>query len=50
MTKEHAILYASLEACRQRTDKLTYSIDKNARLFPITFEQLASLSRTRRVH
>lgn len=44
MTKEHAILHASLEACRQRTDKLTYSIDKNAHLFPITFEQLASLS------
>ena len=44
MTKEQAVLHASLQACRQRTDKLVYSIHKNAHLFPISLDQLATLS------
>jgi len=44
MTKEQAILQSSLQACRQRTDKLAYSVQKNTHLFPISLEQLATLS------
>lgn len=44
MTKEQLMLQASLEACRQRTDKLRYSVQKNAYLFPITQAQLATFS------
>ena len=44
MTKEQLILQSSLEACRQRTEKLRYSIDKNAYLFPITLAQLAAFN------
>ena len=44
MTKEQLILQSSLEACRQRTEKLRYSIDKNAHLFPITLAQLAAFN------
>lgn len=44
MTPEQLILQSSLEACRQRTEKLRYSIHKNAGLFPITPEQLAAFS------
>jgi hypothetical protein len=43
MTKEQTILLSSLEACRQRIDKLAYSIHKNSHLFPISLEQLANL-------
>lgn len=43
MTKEQGILQSSLDACHQRTDKLAFSIHKNAHLFPITLEQLATL-------
>jgi len=44
MTPEQLMLQSSLEACRQRTEKLRYSIQKNAWLFPITPEQLAAFS------
>lgn len=44
MTKEQSILLGSLEACRQRIDKLRYSMQKNAKLFPMTIEQLAIMS------
>ena len=44
MTKEQAMLLSSLEACRQRIEKLRYSMQKNAGLFPITPEVLASLN------
>ena len=44
MTPEQLILQSSLEACRQRIEKLRYSINKNASLFPITLAQLAVLS------
>ncbi len=44
MTKEQAMLLSSLEACRQRIEKLRYSMQKNAALFPLTPAVLASLS------
>lgn len=44
MTKEQIILQSSLEACRQRTQKLRYSIDKNESLFPITPAQLTAFT------
>ena len=44
MTKEQLILKSSFEACRQRTEKLRYSIEKNAYLFPITLAQLAAFN------
>ena len=44
MTKGRIILLSSLDACRQRTEKLRYSLDKNAHLFPITPAQLAAFS------
>jgi hypothetical protein len=44
MTREELILLSSLEACRQRSEKLRYSLEKNAYLFPITPEQLATFS------
>lgn len=44
MTKEQIILQSSLEACRQRTQKLRYSIDKNESLFPITLAQLTAFT------
>jgi hypothetical protein len=43
MTKDHIILQNSLDACRQRIDKLTFSVHKNAQLFPLSLEKLASL-------
>ncbi len=46
MTKEQLILQSSLEACRQRTDKLRYSIEKNAYLIPITLAQLAAFNQS----
>lgn len=36
MSKEQVILQSNLEACRQRTAKLRYSLKKNAYLFPMT--------------
>jgi hypothetical protein len=44
MTKEHTMLLKSLEACRQRIEKLGYSIHKNAELFPIDKRGLVSLT------
>jgi hypothetical protein len=35
MSPETQILLASLAACRQRTAKLKFSLDKNQHLFPI---------------
>ena len=40
MTKEQLILQSNLAACRQRIEKLRYSIAKNSYLFPITLAQL----------
>lgn len=44
MTKEQLILLSNLEACRQRTEKLRYSINKTAYLFPVTLEKLATFN------
>lgn len=44
MTKEQTMLLGSLEACRQRIEKLRYSIQKNLTLFPLTPQALAMLS------
>lgn len=44
MTKEQAMLASSLTACRQRIEKLRYSMQKNAALFPLTPTRLASLT------
>ena len=43
MTREQAMLASSFEACRQRIEKLRYSMQKNAALFPLTPAPLASL-------
>lgn len=44
MTKEQIILQSTLEACRQRIEKLRFSIEKNAHLFPITLTQLTAFT------
>ena len=44
MSKEQIMLLGSLEACRQRIEKLRYSIEKNAALFPIDAQLLAAFS------
>jgi hypothetical protein len=44
LTKEQVILLSNLEACRQRTEKLIYSMAKTAHLFPVTLEQLTAFS------
>ena len=44
MTKEQTMLLKSLEACRQRIEKLGYSIHKNAVLFPIDKRGLVLLT------
>lgn len=43
MTKEQLILLANMDACRQRTEKLRYSLEKTAHLFPLSIEQLAGI-------
>ncbi len=35
MTKEQTMLASTLAACRQRIEKLSYSLQKNAPLFPL---------------
>jgi hypothetical protein len=44
VTKEQTMLLKSLEACRQRIEKLDYSIQKNAVLFPIDQQGLVLLT------
>jgi hypothetical protein len=41
---EQTLLRSSLEACRQRVEKLGYSIQKNAPLFPLNASGLALLT------
>jgi hypothetical protein len=43
VSKEQAMLSASLAGCRQRIQKLAYSMQKSAVLFPLTPEALAAL-------
>jgi len=44
MTNEQSMLLGSLDACRQRIEKLRYSLEKNAALLPLTQQSLATLS------
>jgi len=44
MTKEQSMLASSLAACSQRIEKLRYSMQKNAVLFPLSQALLASLT------
>jgi hypothetical protein len=44
MTQVQAMLVSSFAACRQRIEKLRFSMQKNAALFPLTPALLASLS------
>lgn len=44
MSPETQILLASLAACRQRTAKLKFSLDKNQHLFPMRLEQITQLT------
>ncbi|MCX7112076.1 MAG: hypothetical protein NTX45_18490 [Proteobacteria bacterium] len=44
MTKENEILLANLTATRQRITKLSYSLEKNKLLFPLTLETVSSLN------
>jgi len=44
MTKEQAILASNLQACHQRIEKLGYSLQKNAALFPLTLARITTLT------
>ncbi len=44
MNYEQTLLRSSLEACRQRIEKLAYSIQRNAALFPLDPHGLALLT------
>ncbi len=44
MSKEKEILLSNIDACKQRIEKLTYSLNKNRDLFPLTIKSVAHLS------
>ena len=44
MTKELEILQSNVAACSQRIAKLTYSLNKNRDLFPLTIETISRLT------
>ena len=44
MSKEKEILLSNIDACGQRIDKLTYSLNKNRHLFPLNVVAVSSLS------
>jgi hypothetical protein len=44
MSKALEILLSHVNACGQRIEKLTYSLNKNRLLFPLTTERISSLS------
>lgn len=44
MSKTLEILLSNLDACRQRVEKLVYSLNKNRHLFPLNIETVTSLS------
>jgi len=44
MRPESQLLLLSLQACRQRMEKLQYSLDKNASLFPLSADAVVGLS------
>jgi DNA repair ATPase RecN len=41
---EKEILLSNIDACKQRIEKLTYSLNKNRALFPLTIKSVAHLS------
>ncbi len=44
MSKQKEILLENINACQQRIEKLTYSLNKNRPLFPLTITSVAHLS------
>lgn len=44
MSKELEILLSNVDACKQRIDKLTYSLNKNRAIFPLSVETIGHLS------
>ena len=44
MSKEKEILLGNIDACKQRIEKLSYSLNKNRPLFPLTTKTVAQLS------
>ena len=44
MSKEKEILLSNIDACKQRIEKLTYSLNKNRDLFPLTIKSVTYLS------
>lgn len=44
MSKEKKVLLSNVDACNQRIEKLTYSLNKNCALFPLTVETVGRLS------
>jgi hypothetical protein len=44
MNGDVEILRTNIDACRQRIEKLAYSLDKNRALFPLTHELVSSLT------
>ena len=44
MSKEKEILLGNIDACKQRVEKLSYSLNKNRPLFPLTTKTVAQLS------
>ena len=44
MSKELEILLSNVDACRQRIEKLAYSLNKNRMLFPLNVETIGHLS------
>lgn len=44
MSKEKEILLGNIDACKQRIEKLTYSLNKNRALFPLTIKSVSHLS------
>jgi len=44
MSHEKEILLGNINACQQRIEKLTYSLNKNRNLFPLTTSSISHLS------
>lgn len=44
MSKEEEILLINIDGCRQRIEKLIYSLNKNRALFPLSLKSVSQLS------
>lgn len=44
MNKELEILLSNVDACKQRIEKLVYSLNKNCTIFPLSVETVGNLS------